>query len=57
MIKQIFSLLIILLIVALAIMFDWFGAREFFAKASSYSQTLVEDLSIAGDKIRETFKK
>lgn len=54
---KIFSLIFILIFIGLAIMFDWFGARDLSQKGLDATQNTVERLNEAGDKISEAVEK
>jgi hypothetical protein len=53
---RLFMLLVILLVLALAVMFDWFGARDLFETGLETTQQTVENLSETGDRLQQSFE-
>lgn len=53
---RLFTLLVILAVLSLAVMFNWFDAREWVSAGLDYIQTLFEALSKAGDRLQNTFE-
>jgi hypothetical protein len=53
MLGKIISLFLIIIILALAIMFDWGGSRDIATNVVDFSQTTVETLGEAGDHLKE----
>lgn len=54
---KIFTLVFILIFIGLAIMFDWFGARDLSQKSLDATQNTVQKLNDAGDRISEAVEK
>lgn len=44
---------LLVVFVALAVMFDWFGARDWVTQTLSFTEHTVEELSDKGDAIKE----
>lgn len=53
---RIFIVLLLLLVLALAIMFDWFGTRGLLESGLNKTQKTVESLSKTGDRLQDTFE-
>lgn len=53
---RIFTILLLVGVIALAIMFDWFGAQGLFKDGVQKANQTVEELSDAGDKIKKSLR-
>lgn len=56
MIGRLFFLLLVIVFLALAVMFDWFGLRDGVHQGLDKTQQAVESLSNTGDRIQQTFE-
>ncbi len=54
---RLFMLLILIIVLAFAVMFDWYGARSYFEQGLEKTGQTVESLSEAGDRLQDTFKQ
>lgn len=54
---RLFMLLILIIVLAFAVMFDWYGARSYFEQGLEKTEQTVESLSEAGDRLQDTFKQ
>lgn len=52
MLGRIFIILILLGVIALAIMFDWFGAQNFFKSGVELADIAIDNLADTGDKLK-----
>ncbi|WP_029933586.1 hypothetical protein [Thiomicrospira pelophila] len=53
---RLFTLLIILAVLSLAVMFNWFDAREWVSAGLEWIQTMFESLSKTGDRLQSSFE-
>lgn len=53
---RLFMLLIILAVLALAVMFNWFDAREWVSSGLEWTQAILESLSKTGDRLQNTIE-
>ncbi|MBE0493817.1 MAG: hypothetical protein IBX48_05695 [Thiomicrospira sp.] len=53
---RLFTLLIILAVLSLAVMFNWFDAREWVSAGLDWTQTMFESLSKTGDRLQNSIE-
>lgn len=49
-------IILLVIFIVLAIMFDWFGSRDLFQKGVDGAQVAVEKIELAGDKVSEAIE-
>lgn len=52
MLGRIFMVVVLLGVVSLAIMFDWFGAQSFFKSGVEMADSSIDSLASTGDKLK-----
>lgn len=53
---RLFTLLIILAVLSLAVMFNWFDARDWVSGGLDWIQAIFESLSQTGDRLQSSFE-
>jgi hypothetical protein len=51
--SKLVGLIFILFLVAVSIMFDWFGARDLAQEGLNYGQKAINDLNETGNKVND----
>ncbi|WP_028487445.1 hypothetical protein [Thiomicrorhabdus chilensis] len=49
-------IILLVIFIVLAIMFDWFGSRDLFQKGVDGAQVAVEKIESAGDKVNQAIE-